>query len=94
MAHMKAANSLAIAVVVTWVGLPLAISRRYLVHSRTWAFQAIFHIFSGRFSCRSRNLRLTRAGNRYDHAACISIRLACPLPVLVILPSFMLSLNP
>ena len=61
---MNAANSLAMAVIATLLSLPLAISRWYRLHSRTWAFQAIFHTFSGRFCCRSRNLRLTRAGIR------------------------------
>jgi hypothetical protein len=45
MAQMKPAISLAIAVVTTTFGFPLAASRRHRLHNRICAFQAMSRTF-------------------------------------------------
>ena len=47
MAHMKATNSGAIAVTTTLACLPRALSQRNLLHSRSYAFQAISRMGCG-----------------------------------------------
>jgi hypothetical protein len=62
MAHMNPINSRAIAT-TTWLAcLPRALSRRYRLHSLTWAFQLMSWMILGWFSSRRWRWRLTFAG--------------------------------
>jgi hypothetical protein len=62
MAHMKALHSRAMATTTGLAFLPLAMSWRYRVQSRTWACQLMAWITVGSFSSRSWGCRLTLAG--------------------------------
>jgi hypothetical protein len=62
MAHLNPSNSRAIATTTWFACLPRALSRRYRLHSLTWAFQLMSWMLLGCCSSRRWRWQLTLAG--------------------------------